>query len=634
MGRSERLASRSSFQLCCAALQTPPQPAFIGKLARPTVQRYVIGLALVLAAPSLATGLVLDDFVLGIKAGPNLRVRGLPVQPPWLFTFTTGNAEKNHALMSEGVLLPWWTEPLHRNAFFRPLSALSHVLDFRLWPETPALMHLQSLGLFAVLLFALATTYRQIEPSALLGGVGLLLYAIDDAHGATLAWISNRNALISAACALPALTYHARAVAGGDRAARLWAPFWLGLGLCAGETALCLFGYLAAYALCLDRRRWLQRALSLAPYTLLLLGHRAIYRVLGFGSFGSAAYHDPLHEPLAFIATLAFNLPVLLSAELFAPIADLAFFGDVTLRPWLWLWALASLGLVAWLCRRLLARDRHARFWATGMLLASVPVSASLPGERLLLAVGFGAAPLLARLLLAAVENAQSSPMRTDEQRPAGGAGAAFERHALGLLAGLHLLVAPVGLPIRSYFSFAPLAKACDRLDRGLPRTPDVRDKTAIVLNAPVDVMISYLQAARALRDVPRPEHLYWLFSASSPTRVTRRDAHTLRVTQQAGFLHRPEETHYRADLRGLAPGSRVLLPELAASVVDVMPDGRPHQVDFRFEAPLEASRYLFRSFESGELRSWQLPAPGAGSDFPAQDFFRLMAAEVLRWRS
>jgi hypothetical protein len=629
-------------------LQTPPQPAWIGKLARPAVQRYIIGVALLLGAPSLATGLVLDDFVLGIKAGPNLRVRGLPVEPLWLFTFTTGDAEKNHALMSEGVLLPWWTEPLHRNAFFRPLSALSHVLDFRLWPDAPALMHLQSLGWFALLLVALAAAYRRIEPSALLCGVGLLLYAIDDAHGATLAWISNRNALISAACALPALTCHARAVEHGDRTARVLAPLWLAVGLCAGETAICLFGYLAAYAIWLDRRRWLQRLWSLAPYLLLLLGHRAIYRLLGFGSFGSAAYHDPLHEPLAFAGTLAFNLPVLLSAELFAPVADLAFFGDVGLRPWLWLWSIASLGLVVWLCRRVLARDAHARFWATGMLLASVPVSASLPGERLLIAIGFGAAPLLARLLLAAV--ADAAPRAAAGARPAAtrsdGADAApavampaatraggFERQALGLLAGLHLLVAPIGLPIRSYFSFAPLAHACDRLDRGLPRTPDVRDKTAIVLNAPIDVMISYLQAARALRDVPRPEHLYWLFSSSSPARVTRRDARTLRVTQRAGFLHRPEESHYRADLRGLAPGSTVRLPELQANVIDALPDGRPRQVDFQFDAPLEASRYLFRVFEAGELRSWQLPALGGHRDFPAQDFFRLIATEVFRGR-
>ena len=103
----------------------------------------------------------------------------------------------------------------------------------------------------------------------------------------------------------------------------------VGLGLCAGEMALCVVGYLAAYALCLDSRRLSTRVWSLVPYVSLFVAHRVLYRVLGLGSFGSSGYHDPLQEPGAFLASLAYNLPLLLSAELFAPIADLAFLGDV-----------------------------------------------------------------------------------------------------------------------------------------------------------------------------------------------------------------------------------------------------------------------------------------------------------------
>ena len=252
------------------------------------------------------------------------------------------------------------------------------------------------------------------------------------------------------------------------------------------------------------------------------------------------------------------------------------------------------------------------------MLLATVPVSASLPGERLLLTLGFGGAPLMARLLAAGWQ-----------------AGTAFtrkRRSALGSLVVLHLLAAPLALPIRAY-GFEPIARVIDRIDSGIPTTAVVREQTAIVLNAPFDVMLSYVQAARAARHIPRPQHLHWLTSASSETTVTRIDAQTLRVEQARGFLLRPEETHYRADASGLFPGATVNLSEMQVRIVDVTAGSspRPKRVDFRFVEPLESGRYLFRIYRDGALWPWQPGAVGSSLQLPAYDFFRIVAGEVLR---
>jgi hypothetical protein len=599
----------------------------LGWLERPRAHRTITGLAVLLMTPCLASRLVLDDHVLAVKAAAVPSVAGLPPDPLGLFTFTTGDVQRNHALMDEGVLLPWWTEPRHLNAFFRPLSALTHVLDFRLWPHSSALMHAHSMLWFAALLLALAHVYRSIDGSPMLCGLALLLYAVDDAHGATVGWIANRNALVSATLALPALSAHHRWVAHGFRPGAWLAPSCLALGLCGGETAICIVGYLAAYALCLDPRSMRVRVVSLLPYAAILIGHRVLSHALGLGSFGSSAYHDPLHEPIAFAHMLGYNLPVLLSAELFVPVADLAFFGDVTGRSGLWWWCMASLVLLAWLAWSLLRRDRHARFWGLGMLLAAVPLSASVPGERLLLALGFGGAALLARLLAASWSAA--APLAVGGKLAAAPL-ATGRRLATGTLVFLHLLAAPLSLPVRAY-ALEPLGSATDRLDAGLPSTAAVRQQTAVVLNAPVNVMLSYLQVARAARHVPRPAHLYWLSSSSSETRVTRIDQRTLRVEQARGFLLRPEETHYRADVRGLSPGKGVALSEMQVRIVATLPDARPKSADFSFAEPLESSRYLFRLYQDGQLVPWQLPAVGGSVVLPAQDFFRVVAAEVRR---
>jgi len=580
--------------------------------------RRSIALAALLLLPCLGVGLVLDDFVLAVKAAPETLLPSLPSQPLELFTFTTGDPARNAALMDEAALLPWWSEPCHLNAFFRPLSALTHVLDFRLWPGSPALMHLHSLLWFLVLLCALWHAYRTLQPGLpLVAALGFWLYAVDDAHGATVGWIANRNALVSASLALPALALHHRAAEGGGGSRSWLAALCVALGLCAGEAAMCVVGYLAAYALCLDRRALGTRLWSLVPYAALFIAHRALYRALGLGSFGSSGYHDPLHEPVAFLATLGYNLPLLLSAELFVPIADLAFWGDVRARSMLWLWSMLSLAALAWLMRGLLARDRSARFWALGMLLSAVPVSASLPGERLLIPIGFGAAPLLARVfdelgLLHAVSPSLSAA-----------------RRALGqALVILHVVVAPLLLPIRAH-SFAPVGQLMRRLDAALPRTAAVRQQIAVVLNAPFNIMLNYIQVSRALYGVPRPGHLYWLSTASSETQIERVGPNVLQVTPQEGFLRRPEDTHYRANAHDLPLGARLQRAGMQVEIAALTADARPASVRFHFDEPLESPRYLFYVFRSGELVPYR-PSERA-ERLPPEDFFRLMAAEALR---
>jgi hypothetical protein len=301
--------------------------------------------------------------------------------------------------------------------------------------------------------------------------------------------------------------------------------------------------------------------------------------------------------------------------------ADAAFWGDVNGRALLWGWSLLTLGALAWMTRDLFARDRSARFWALGMLFSAIPVSASLPGERLLVAVGIGAAPLLARVLAAAWGVAQVPLTQLIER--------GWQRHLAGALVVLHLIVAPCVLPLRAY-AFEPLARQMDRLGDAIPRTEAVRERTVVVLNAPLNIMLSYAQISRAVRGVPRPAHLYWLSSGSSETRVTRVAADALRVTQSAGFLLRPEETHYRADVH-MPVGTQIERAGLHIEVVESMPDGRPRSVLFRFDAPLEDGRYAFYIYEAGELMPWKPRAIAESVSLRAHDFFQLMAAEALR---
>jgi hypothetical protein len=342
--------------------------------------------------------------------------------------------------------------------------------------------------------------------------------------------------------------------------------------------------------------------------------------VLGLGSLGSSAYHDPLREPAAFAAALAYNLPVLLAAELGVRNADLAFWGDASLRPLLFVSACATLALLAWLLRPLLARDAHARFWALGMLLSAVPVSASLPGERLLLCLGIGGSPLIA---------AAVAPLLLGPAAEGGGPRGLAWVLSAGLVLG-HIVAAPFALPARAQ-AMALVGALTERVNAAVPRGSDIEQQALIVLNAPINVALSYLQPMRAAAGVPRPAHVHWLASASSELAVTRTAQRTLRVSLAQGFLLRPEETHYRADAAALAVGTRVALAELDARVVEATPDGRPKTVDFTFAHAIDSTRYRFMCYRQGSLVAWQVPERGATQRFPAQDFFQVIVGEMIR---
>jgi hypothetical protein len=572
----------------------------------------VIGFALLLLLPSVDHRPVLDDHVLMVQQWDPPGVEGLRHRPFDLFTFTTGEPADNREMVEHGVLLPWWSHPELRIAFLRPLSSLTHHLDGWAWPNVPELMHVHSLLWYGLLLLVVASLYRTWLAPGWVAVLALLLYAIDDAHGATVGWISNRNALVGLAVALPALHLHAVHRRTHAIAPLLAAAVLFAVGLLAGEMALSVLGYLMAHALWLDRGKPLARAMSLVPYAAVIVLWRVAYHAFGYGAVGSGGYHDPGREPLAFLGALVTNFPLLLGAQLGLPVADHAFWGDAALRPLLLALALGAIALVAVLAPPLLRREPTARFWATGMVLAAVPVAASVPGERLLLGVGIGAAALVAQLL-------STFPLRGRTARV-----------GLATLAVVHLVLAAALLPVRAR-SMAVLGDALDAADASLPTHPGTEGTSVVLVAAPLDIFASYIQVRRAHGGVPRPTRLTWLSTASSPLTLERPSEDVLRITPEAGFLSTPPEQHYRTLEARFRPGDRVPMPDFTAVVRSTTPDGRPATVDFTFAEPLEQAPVEWHIWRNGRYAPFAPPRPGATLRVPAQDLYRLLHTHTLQ---
>lgn len=164
---------------------------------------WIVGIALLLTSASLWGGLAADDYMQAVV----LRGLSLPhaMRGPFdIFRFADGDPKTSAALMDIGQF-PWTANSHTQFAFLRPLAAATHVLDYALWPRSPALMHAQSLVWFAVALCAVAAVYRRFIQPHWVAVLAFLLYAVDDTHGPTVGWLANRNAIIALALSLPVL---------------------------------------------------------------------------------------------------------------------------------------------------------------------------------------------------------------------------------------------------------------------------------------------------------------------------------------------------------------------------------------------------------------------------------------------
>ena len=321
--------------------------------------------------------------------------------PIQIFVPYDGNRLHNQQQMEFGTL-PWWASRDLHMAFLRYASTM--LLDYRLWPNHPALMHLHSLLWLSAVVLAAALLYREVLGATWVAGLAALLYALDGAHAVPTAYLADRNALIACCFGFFSILTLIRWRQHGRRRDRWLSVLMLALALSAGEMGVATAAYLFSYALVLDRGTIVAKMRRLIPHAGVLGAWALIYRVGNFGSSGSGYYLDPLRDPVGFTAGFCQRAAFLLMGQ-WTPIpAELGLVvapgtvGALELR----VFSIAVIALLAALFIPLTVRDRVARFWGVGVLLSLIPIAAVGPENRLLGFVGLGSMGLLAQSAQAA----------------------------------------------------------------------------------------------------------------------------------------------------------------------------------------------------------------------------------------
>lgn len=571
-------------------------------------------LAVLLSAPSLSTGLVMDDYWhWEILSG---HVDNSHSGSPFgLFTFADGDPARTHELMDKG-LFPWWTADTLRLSFWRPLAELTHWLDYYLWPESPSLMHAQNIFWYGLLVVLLGVWFRAIDSNKIRGGIAVLIYAASGLHGPAIGWIANRNSLIAAALSVATLiAFHRWRSAGSIKHAGV-ACIAFALSLLAGESALATAAYLFAYVLTLDKAETMvRRLMPLLPFFIIAVIWKLVYSHFGYGSEASGVYIDPGSEMARFIPAAAARLPVLLFAQLFG--VPSALFGVVPQQMLYVALALLFLGAffyVLYLLR--LLSNALARFYIIGMVLALVPVCATNPDDRLLVFAGFGACGLLSLFFFQIFSDFRGYT----------GNNKLLVKGCAVLLGLVHLVALPILLPanVGSLSRFAaPLSE-----DPALQFPKEITAQTRIVLvNPPIASFVAYMPFIRHWHGLIVPRSISALSPGTSAMTLSRIDDSTIQLSVHDGFIA-PYDNFFRAARFPFKPGEIIDVNDMVAHVISVMPDGRPHTVRFRFDGGLYNSNLQFYVWDKTSYRALDFPEVGRSIELAPCDLGEVVAGK------
>lgn len=561
-------------------------------------------LAVLLTLPALKVGWLVDDYYIRLIMQGSSRFEDIFSDPTGIFNVFDGDVERTHRMMDYG-LAPWWTYEKIKANFYRPVSVLTHLLDYKLWPEIPALMHVQSLLWFGLIVIAVTFFYRRFFGLTWMAGLAALVFAVDDIHSFGASYLPGRNVLLYVLFAVLTIIIHDRWRREKWRAGVIIAPVFFLLSLLSHEAGVTTCAYLAAYAIFMDNGTWKKRCMTLVPYLSVVIVWRIVYSTSGYGVAGIGFYVDPLHEPLRYLTSAIERMPILLLGQWAVPPSDIAMALNPKQMCILWLIATGFLLLFTLVLIPLLRRDKLARFWATGMILSILPICTAIPMDRHLFLPGLGAIGLLVQFFAVVFGKI--------DWRPKNIAWRSTAVVIVWLFVLIHLIIAPVALPFRSY---SPLGhkRSLEKLFYiNVPMDKLVEEQTVVFVNPPIPLGAVFSPIMWELENQPIPKHARILAPGVAPVTIHRQDAQTLIICTKYGYLASVGDRLFRSEKYPMSVGQQVKLTAMTVEITKLTKDYGPLEAKFKFDVPLEDPSFRWLQWDWGKFSYVEFKVPAVG---------------------
>ncbi len=549
--------------------------------------------ALLVRLPLLSTPRFQDDYdQLAMIEGK------YPSQPGPFDLYDFINDSNRSALMDRGIL-PWWSHPSMQLRFFRPLSSALLWLDHRAFGGHILFEHLHSLLWWSAACVGVFTLLKTLF-SPRVAGFGLLAFAVAPCHGYPLAWLANREELVSVVFGTFALLAYSRwrerrAARDGLASFALFA-----MAMLAGEYTLCFAGYVAALELTRPRERVAHKALGVLPFAVPVLAYLAIRHSLHYGAVGTGFYHDPLRDFDGYASVLPRRFAVLFATG-WVGVDDRLWVNEAGWK--LGLLTATAIAVLAIPIRRVLGEldtdaRRRALWLLVGSILALAPVIVVGPSVRLLEIPLVGVSALVGLVL--------DHAWFPSRPRPRHGAAEWTGLVALAL-AFIHLVRAPLS----SWLTQRDFRRLATNFEHQMAWLHDHAEGKSMVIVVRAN-LFQTMFAAPLMLDGTTPVRDLSFESGRFLLLRTEPNAIELVAGPNPLFPVGPNELESNSDVP-LFPGETVDVPGMRATILALRDDGQPRRLRFDFERDLDDPSFLWVIEKNGGFEEEKLPAPGFG---------------------
>jgi hypothetical protein len=205
--------------------------------------------------------------------------------------------------------LPWLWIRDSWMVWFRPVASALFSGVHAISGSEPLPYLLTTLLLFCCLVVTISILFRQVM-APVLGGLAVVLFALDDMHSEVVSYVSAMHTCLAAMLGLAGVIAHVRWRKGSKPALWIALGCWL-LALLTSEAGLGpLALVLALEAFGVPSRT--HRLRAIVPATLLAVGYLIFLRLGHFGAVKMTEYVDPIALPQQYIEGAIKNLPLIL----------------------------------------------------------------------------------------------------------------------------------------------------------------------------------------------------------------------------------------------------------------------------------------------------------------------------------
>ena len=584
--------------------------------------------AILVMLPALKLGLVADDLpqraveLRPDQLPPRMSETGNPADsgkfPTVLFDlFGFNRHPQTVAVMKNYGTLPWWTADDLKLSLCRPVAALTHWIDYRLFPDSPPLMHAHNIAWFAGVIFLAAVVYRKLDVTSggawRAAGLAALLFLLDPSMYFPAAFVANRGYFLALFFSLLCVYEHHQWRSTKSRFAMLLSALFLALSLLGEESGASTFAFILAYALVLETGNVRSRALTILPSVLVITAWWMTYKLSGYGLNRVGLYIDPAREPLHFIQTLIPRDMILLGSQLTGVPPEILF----VVKPSLYPLAIAAYGLftVAALAIFLpwMRRDKMTAFWFVAMILAAIPEAVLVPLSKNFGFIAIGAFGLIASFI-AGVFNQPSWFLQRRGYRIIAWVVCVLLILVHGPMAlAKRILVVKASVPAFAWASRVP------------PDWPNLENENLIVVNHPVSLESYYVPAYAAYYHRPFPKSLRVLVPACTSFDVQRTDDKTLVIQSHGSNILSCDDLgsfHVAYALNACdrlllagsyQKGDRYHLQGFTVEILELDASDLPSRVAFYFDNSLDSPDFHWLWFDWRKFSSKPFKVPAVG---------------------